>query len=152
MSKRDKKNLNEYKGKLNRYFTEKSAFVKALPIFHIKQQGENLFKIEPHEDRIFLKSTKFTEDPYIIFMETWKNDNPWEYSYRFVCPQVKYADGARNQIEFEFRYESHPNIENHWPEHHLHIFEGCPPRYQTHRQIDFFDFFRIIENEFLSSN
>ena len=53
MSKKDKKNLNEYKNKLNSYFSEKSAFVKALPIFHIKQQGEKLFKIEPHEDRIF---------------------------------------------------------------------------------------------------
>ena len=149
----------QYKHQLNQVVeSHKKVFVRK-PIFlhRVLDKGTNTVQIYCTDEQIYLKS-EFGDNinPYIEFMEKWKDDTLFEYSYRFVIPFFNFAyalDGSSSPTRlnnFQFRYEVHP--EKNYNKPHLHFFDsGWSPHYPTH-EIKFPEFFEIIKREFIDSD
>lgn len=123
------------------------------PLILYKNDITGFFEIKLRGDKpIYLNSNDKTNPPYIHIWQAYDEEAILRaYTYHFVAPYINCLLDSDNNNDlkwFEFRYESHIEKDRPWPEHHLHVFEGVPPKYKAEKNIDIDDFFRIIKSSF----
>ena len=149
------KEVKKRKERLNSFFGSKkraNLFINR-PIFYLDKVNERVYKVLTHDKEIRLKTEIKGVNPYVEMIETWVNNKRYKYQYKFTIPHFKYLIGFEllgyplKELDFQFRYEVHPEKIPHWPIYHLHILDKIPPRYPT-RRISLEEFFTTIEECF----
>lgn len=144
-----KERINSILGKYSNIFVQQPVCLAKREVVSIEK---DVFSITSTPKRIYIKNpvdTTGSEPPYIEIFERWKQEDKLEYKYMLCIPSLKcgVSIGSKEIIEeYTFRYEKHPD--GHRYGNHLHVIWSNPHFHSS--KIDFEDFFRIIENEFIS--